>query len=116
VTERGDIDAVRVLRVHDDASDLARLLEAGPRPRAPSVERAVHPVAVGDVRPHVGLAGPDVEDARIGRRHRDRADRRDRLAVEDRLPRAPGVRRLPDAAADGAEVEMLGLSRHEGDG
>ena len=53
--------------------------------------------------------------SRARRRDRDRADRCDRLRVENRGPRASGIRRLPDAAADGSEVENGRLSRHAGD-
>src|SRR5262249_56278593 len=48
-------------------------------------------------------------------RYREGADRADRVAVEGRPPRAPGVARLPHAAVHAAEVEVLGLARHAGD-
>ena len=82
----------------------------------PAVGRLVHAVALGDVRAHVGLAGADVDHARIRRREREGADRADRLPVEDRLPGAAGVGRLPDAAVHAAEVEVQRLGRHAGDG
>ena len=82
------------------------------RPGLSAVGGPVHAVAVGDVRAHVGLARADVEDLRVRRRDRDRSDRGDRLAVEDRLPGAAGVLALPDSAADRAEVEVVRLARH----
>ncbi len=81
---------------------------------SPRVGGLVHPVALRDVGAHVRLAGADVDDARIRGRHGDRADRADRLAVEDRLPGAPRVARLPHAAVHAAEVEVLRLARNAG--
>ena len=115
VAERRDVHEVRVARIHDDAPDLPRVLEADVGPCPASVRGAVHAVAVRDVRAHVGLARTDVENARVRGRDRERADRRDGLTVEDRLPGASGVPALPHAAADRAEVEVLGLSRHARD-
>ena len=44
----------------------------------------------------------------LGRRHGQRANRRDRLRVEDREPDASGIDRLPHAAVDRAEIELVG--------
>ena len=68
------------------------------------------------MRPHVGLARANVDDAGIGRRDGQRADRGNRLRIEDREPRAAGVCRLPDAAADRAGIEDAWLTRHPADG
>ena len=113
--ERGDEDDVGIGRVDDDARDLTRVVEAQVRPIRTGVGGLVHAVAVGDLRPHVRLAGPDINDAGIRRRHRDSADRRHRLRVEDRKPGAARVGRLPDAAPDGSEIEDVDLSWHSGD-
>ena len=51
----------------------------------------------------------------VGRRDRERADRADRRRVEDRLPGAPGIARLPHTAVHRAEVEMSRLGGHAGD-
>src|SRR5581483_228265 len=115
VAERCDVDEVRVARVNEDARDVLRVVESDVPPRLAGIGRLVHSVAVRDLRPHVGLARADVHGVGLRRRDRHRADRRDRLAVEDRLPRAAGVDRLPDAAADRAEVEDVDLPRHAGD-
>ena len=52
---------------------------------------------------------------RIGRRDGERADRRDRLVVEDRRERRSAVGRLPDAARRGAGVVRLGIAGNAGD-
>ena len=93
---RGEGD-VGILRVDDHGPDLAFLLP-DVRPGLAGVGRLVDAVARGHVAADVGLARADVDDVRVGRRHGDRADRRDRLVVEDRLPGEAAVARLPDAA------------------
>ena len=77
VAHRRDEHAVGIARVDDDARDVPRVVEAEVRPRLAGVGRAIHAVAVGPVFAQVGLAAADVDDVRIGRRDRDRADRRD---------------------------------------
>jgi hypothetical protein len=59
VSESGDEDEVGVLRIHEDLPDLAGVRKADGRPRPAAVGGLVHAVAVGDVGPHVGLAGAD---------------------------------------------------------
>src|SRR6187431_1752127 len=51
------------------------------------------------------FAAADVNDVWVGGRDRDDADRTGRLVVEDRVPRAARVGRLPDAAVDLRHVE-----------
>ena len=104
----------RVPGIDRDSSDLMRVGEARSRPAASRVRRHVHAVSVRNVRPHVGLAGADVNHAGIRRRDGDRADRGDRLGVENRRPGPAGVARLPHPAPDGAEVEVIGIARNAG--
>ena len=114
MAERRDEDEIRILRVHQDFPDLTRVREPQALPGVAAVGGLVHAVAVRDVRAHVGLSGADVEHIRIRGRHGDRSDRRDRLAVEDRLPGAARVVGAPDAAAHRPEVEPIGLIRNTG--
>src|SRR5205085_11355501 len=81
VAERGDEDGVGVLRVNDHWAYLPRAFEPDVRPGAPGVRGLVHPVAVGNLRAHVGLARADVDDRGAGRRDADGADGGDRLRV-----------------------------------
>ena len=74
-----------------------------------AVVGAVHAVARADVIARGDLAAADIDHVRIGWRHRERADRRGTLAVEQRLPGASGVGGLPHAAAGGADVERVRL-------
>ena len=114
VPERRDQHDIRIARVDEDLADVARALEADVTPALAAVARAVDAVAGGDVVARVRLAGADVEDARIRRRNRERADGTGRLSVEDRRERVPRVDALPHAAAGGAEVERLGLVGNAG--
>jgi hypothetical protein len=82
------------------------IAQADVRPGLAGVCGFVYAVALGDVRTHVRLAAADVEDFRIGRRKRERADRADALAIEDRLPGTAGIAGLPHAAVDRTEIEM----------
>ena len=90
--EHGDEQPVRVARVDDDLRDLLAVAQAEMRPGRAGVDRLVDAVAGGEVGPLQAFAAADVDDARIGRRDRDRADRAGGLVVEDRRPRAAGSR------------------------
>ena len=100
----------------EDAADAAGFVEAHVRPGLPGVDRLVDAVAdhvaVAD-RPGFAGAGPD--HVGIGRRHRERADRRDRHAVGDRRPADAAVGGLPDAARRGAGVVDRRIAGHAGD-
>ncbi len=84
------------------------------RPGLAGVGRLVDAVADREVGPRQPFAAADVDDVRIGRRDGDPADRSGRLIVEDRLPGAAGVGRLPDAAVHHADVEGVRLARMAG--
>ena len=55
------------------------------------------------------FAAAHVDHVRIRRRHRHRADGAGGLVVEDGIPGAAVVVRLPDAAVVDADVEDVGL-------
>src|SRR6187399_3582724 len=110
VAERGDVDQCGVARMDDDLADLTGGLEPDAAPGLPRVGRLEHPVAKRDRVAHVSLAGADVDDVGIRRRHCDRADGRDAGAVEDRRPGPAGVDRLPYAATDRPGVERVRLA------
>ncbi len=115
--EDGDEQPVRVGRVDDERRDLLRVAQLRQmRPGAARVGGLVDAVADREVGTLLSLAGADVEHAGIGRRDRERADRAGAGAVEDRLPRPPGVGRLPHAAVRHPHVEGVGLLHHAGDG
>src|SRR5438046_1115106 len=57
------------------------------------------------------LATADINDVGVGGSHGDGADRLRRLAIEDGVPSAAVVIRLPDAAIYLADIKHIGLSR-----
>ncbi len=116
VAERGDVDAIRVRRIHHDAADLSRAVEADMGPGLAGVGGFEHADAVGVLAADIGLAGADIDDVRVRGRHRNGADGADGDAlIADGKPGAAGVFGLPDAAADGAEIKGVGLVGIAGD-
>src|SRR5262249_41069394 len=109
--ERGDKQAIRVLRIDRDLRNLLGVAKPEMRPRRSGVSGFVHAVADREVGPGQASPAADINDFRIARRDRDPADRSGRLVVEDRRPRAARVRRLPDAAVAHADVERVRLAR-----
>jgi hypothetical protein len=107
MTQRRDKEPVRIARVDDDLRDLLRVAKAVVRPGLAAVVRAVDAVARGEVRALISLAAAYIDDVRIGRRDRDRADRARRLIVEDRHPGSAVVGRLPHAAVVEADEEGI---------
>ena len=116
VAERRRQHAPGVARIDAEACDLLAVGEAGGLPGAAAVAGPEHALALGNVAAHVGLASADVDDTRIGRRQGEGADGLHRLGVEQRLPGAAGIARLPHSAIDAAEVEVFALARHAGHG
>jgi hypothetical protein len=113
-TERRDENDVRIVRVNQNASDLARIVEADMGPRLSGVGGFVHAVAEGDLRAHVGFARTDIDNVGIGRRDINRAYRRNGLGIEHGGPSAARVFRLPHATADRAEVKRVRMARNSG--
>ena len=108
IADRADDDLVGIGGADDDRSDVVRVAQADVGPRLPAVGRLVHAVAARL------FAGAGVDDLRIRRRDGERADGRHAGPIEDRRPRLPGVRALPDAAARRAEVVGVRVRRVDG--
>ena len=119
VAERGHVDEVGVVRVHEDLADVAGLLEAGMGPRRAPIAGAVDAVAVADVDADRRFAGAGVDHVRIRLGDRERTDRaRVQEAVGDALPVGACVVGAPHATGDGAEVEdaaLVGITGHRHD-
>lgn len=115
IAERGDDDAPRIARIDQHARDLRRARQPHLRPRLTAVGRMVDPVARDHVVARPRFAGPHPHIVFVLRRDRDRADRLRRLAIEDRTPIDPAVRRLPHAAASRARVEEIRIGVRAGD-
>ncbi|MGA9575035.1 MAG: hypothetical protein WBS20_13945 [Lysobacterales bacterium] len=111
MAERGDEHHVRVAWIDQHAGDLPAVLQANVRPVLAGVDGFVHTVTVGDVGTHVRFAAAHVDRLWIGRCERQRTDRADILAVEDRLPGAPGIMGRPHAATDRTEIKIPVVTR-----
>ena len=97
-----------------DLADVLRGIEPDMRPRLSGVRGLVHPVAVANGVAQRRFTAADVHDVGRRWRHRDRADRRDGLRVEDRGPYSARIDRLPHTAVDRAEIELVRPSGHTG--
>ena len=104
--QRGDQNCFRIMRIDDDAGDLPAVGKTAGLPGLTAVGRTEHALPLGDVRAHVCLARSDVENLRSRRRDRQRTDRPDGDAIEDRIPRPTGIACLPNTAVHRPKVEM----------
>jgi hypothetical protein len=107
VSERRDVHDVCVARIHDDAADRLCLGEAHELPALPAIGGLVHAAARGDGVARVLLARAKVEHVAVARRDGEVAVRGGALVVENGAEGRAGVRRLPDAARRGHDVERL---------
>jgi hypothetical protein len=114
MAENRDEEAIGILRIHEDRADLPAVGEPEMRPGLSAVGRFVDPVTHGEVRPLEAFSAPHVEGVRVGRRHRKRSDRARGLSIENGLPGAASVGRLPDAAVVDADVEEIRPARDSG--
>ena len=113
--QRREPDDVGVGRVHDDAANLAGVLEAHELPGAAGVDGLVDAAADDHVAADRGAPGADPDDVRVGLGDVDRADRSGfDLAVGDRRPVGATGLRLPHTAAGRAHVVGAGLAAHAG--
>ena len=116
MTQRRHQDDVGVARIDHDLPDVARALESHELPVVAPVRGLVDAGAVGDVGADGGFARADVDDLGIRRRDGERTDRRDLLAIEQRLPGHAGVGGAPHAAVHRAEIKRRGVTGQAGDG
>ncbi len=114
VPHRGRIHDVRVARIDDDLSDRVRVPQTGVAPGLAGIGRLVDTVArnkrVADIR----LARTGINDIRVRRRDRQRANAIGsvELAVRNVRPGEAVVCRAPYAAVDTAEIERKRRAGH----
>src|SRR6185503_14676197 len=107
VTQRRDVDEVRIFRMHANAWYLTRVVEAQVLPGLAAVGRFVHAVAVRNVAANRRFAHAHIDCVWIGIGQSDRPNRTrpKNRAVSDRLPIDAPVCCLPNTAADAAKIE-----------
>src|SRR5215472_10075369 len=91
MTESRGENAIGIVRVDRQRGNALRVAQAEVLPRPACVGGLVNPVANGKIGARQAFAAANVNDVRIGRRHRDRADGLLWLAVNDGIPRAAKV-------------------------
>src|SRR5688500_18072440 len=96
--KRGDVDDVRVKRMHDDAPDVMRVAKPHVLPRLSAVGRLVDPITPRGALSVIGFSGANPDDVRISWIDRDIADRNRTLTVEDVLPGRAAVHGLQESA------------------
>ena len=103
--------------MHADRRDGLGVFETHMTPRPAAVGGFINPVALQNVGAQLALAHADIDDVRIRRGDRHRADGRTLdLAVRHRPPRHTAVGRFPQAAAGRAEIEFRRAFRAAGRG
>src|SRR5258708_14044028 len=112
MSERSHKNFFRILRVDQNPRNLTRILQSDMPPRLPAILGLIHPIPISDVRAHVRLARPHINDQRIRRRHRNRPNRSNPLRIEYRFPSAPRVVAAPHAPIHGAKIKNLRLPAH----
>ena len=112
----GDEDDIRVVRIHSDARDVARVFKMDVRPGFTGVHGLPHSIAIGDIAADAGFAGADINHVGIVGRDGDCADGADVSGVRQWRPVLAGVRCLPNAAGHRTEIINVGIARHTGDG
>ena len=115
VTDDGDERAFRIARIDGDALDLLRVAQTAMHPCGTGVARHVHSVARGKVGTTQTFATAGIHDVRIRRRDGERADRARVSRIEDWVPRATVVARLPNSTVGRSHVERAADLRHARD-
>src|SRR5579883_878545 len=114
VAERGDVGDVRVLRIHDYATDLTGFAQADVVPSFATIGGLVNAIARGQIHANVGLARPRINCVGIGWGDGESANGSDVLIVENGPPDYARVGGLPDAAVNGTEVEFRRIAGNAG--
>ena len=115
VALRGDVNDIRVGRVHEHARDLSRELQSERRPRLSGVGRLPDTFAVGHVAAQRVFTTADIDDVRARRRDGDGADRPTEILVRDGRPGLSAVEGLEHAAAGGPHVVLVRSRRRPSD-
>ena len=115
-----DEEAIGIFGIDDDGCDLLRIAQAcfvltKMCPGRARVRRFVDTVSDREIGTTQAFSAADVDDVWIRRRDRNGADGACGLIIEDRIPSAAKVSRLPDSAVVRRHVENVRLSRDASD-
>ena len=108
-------DFIRITRIDGECGNLLAISQAGQVcPCFAGVRGFVNTVARRKVRALQSFPAADIDHIRIRRRNGDGADRPRRLVIENRVPRATVIVRLPHSAVHLPHVKHAGLAGHAG--
>ena len=103
---------VSIFWIDSQLRDLLTVAQSQMRPRLASISRFVNAIPDRKIGPMQSFTAADVNNVRICRRNRDRADRRRRLIVKNRLPCPAVVGGFKNAAVHRRHVEDIRLRRN----
>src|SRR6266852_648263 len=107
-----DEETIGLFRIYDDGCDLLRVAQSEMLPGAARVGRLVDAVAYGEIGPAQAFAAADVYCVGIRGRDCQGTNRTCRLIVENWIPGAAEVRRLPNSPIVRRHVEDVRLARN----
>src|SRR6266576_6644373 len=116
MSEHGGNELVGITRMDDEGRDLLAIAQAKMRPGLARVGRFVDAVAHRQVGTMQALAAGYVDDVGIGGSDGDGSNRLRGFMIEDGIPGAAVVIRLPDASIDLPSIEDVRLARNSGGG
>ena len=109
-----DEEAIGVFGIDDDGCDLLRVAQSEMLPGAARVGRLVDAVAYGEIGPAQAFTAADIDRIGIRWSNGQRSDRTCWLVIENWIPGAAEVRRLPNPAIVRRHVEDVRLARNTG--
>lgn len=116
MTQRCDVDQVRVVGMNSHSCDVSAVPKADVSPRGAAVVRSVDTITMRHVDADLRLPGAGVESTRRRWGYREGADGCGlEVAVRYIAPVLPGIVRLPDPSGAGTEVEgepVVGVASH----
>ena len=110
MSEHGGDELVGITRMDDEGGDLLAIAQAEMRPGLAGVGRFVDAVAHRQVGTMQALAAGYVDDVGIGGSDGDGSNRLRGFTIEDGIPGAAVVVRLPDAAVDLPHIKDVWLA------
>src|SRR5256714_9641450 len=111
----GDKEAIRILGIDNNVSDLLRVAQSEVRPGLASIGGLIHAIACSQIRALQAFPAADVNYVGVGRCDGDGADRTSFLVVKNGFPGVASIGGLPDAAIHRGHVKNIRLMRYARD-
>src|ERR1700678_560163 len=114
MAEHGGIHTIGIARIDGDCWNLEAITQAEMSPGFARIGGFVDSVADGEIGPVQPFAASNINNVGIGSGYRDGPNGLRRLVIENRIPGAAVIVRLPDSAVDLADVKNVRLGGHAG--